>query len=117
MIEITVDRAALTAAFDDMERKLEYAVLAGLDFAARTTATQARASHWYQNRTGDLQASTREQESEGDVWSDGAFSSVAATEPYASYVDARSPILEPAWAAVSMRVEHDFLFRMEEACR
>lgn len=116
-VSITVDRVALNAAFDDMERKLEHGILAALDFAAQATAAQARDAHWYRNRTGDLQASTRAQESEGDVWSDGAFSSVVSSEPYASYVDAMSPILQPAYDAQAGRIEHEVLFLLEQACR
>lgn len=123
MLTVTVDRRELSAAFDDMEHAIERAVHAGLDFAARATAAQARSAHVYQNRTTDLESSTREQEAEGDVWSDGAFSSVVASETYASYVDdwARGKtgagILESAWAAVAPRVEHEFEFLLAEACR
>jgi len=115
--DVTIDRDALAREVAAFEDSLERAVFAGLDYAAQQTAAQARAAHWYQNRTHDLEDSTQAQESDGDVWGDSASSSVAATMPYASYVDARQRILEPAWDAVAGRVEHEFEFLLEQACR
>lgn len=116
LITVRVDRAELARGVDDLLGSLEQATYRALDAAAQRTAEAARASHWYRNRTGDLQGSTQAQDAEGPVWSDGASSSVAALMPYAQYVDRRSPILLPAYAAVSGAVETDVLALFAAAC-
>lgn len=100
MIDVTVDLQALAADTEALLSRLEAAVYRGLDDVAQLHASAARASHWYRNRTGNLEASTRAFGAEGSVWNDDVQATVAATEPYAHFVDARSPILEPAWQAV-----------------
>lgn len=100
MVTVTVDSAALERDCLALLDALEAAVYRGLDSAAQMHAAEARSRHWYRNRTGDLEASTRAYDAEGSVWNDDVQATVAATEPYAHFVDARSPILEPAWQAV-----------------
>lgn len=117
MFTVTIDTQALSSECDALLDEIERASFAGLDAAARATALEARSSHWYRNRTGDLESSTRAVNAEGDLWSDSANSAVAATEPYASYVDARAPILTPAWDAVQGRVVAEFEQLLEAACR
>ena len=100
MILVTVDDDALERDLVALLHALEAAVYRGLDSAAEMHAAEARSHHWYRNRTGDLEASTRAYAAEGSVWNDDVQATVAATEPYAVYVDARRPILEPAWQTV-----------------
>lgn len=100
MIDVTVDLQALAADTEALLSRLEAAVYRGLDDVAQLHASAARASHWYRNRTGNLEASTRAFGAEGSVWNDDVQATVAATEPYAAFVDARSPILAPAWDAI-----------------
>lgn len=100
MVTVEVDVSALKRETEALLASLEAAVYRGLDAAAQAHAAEARSSHWYRNRTGDLEASTRAYDAEGSVWNDDVQATVAATEPYAVYVDARRPILEPAWQTV-----------------
>ena len=100
MFDILIDTASLENETEALLSRLEAATYRGLDRVAQLHADAARASHWYRNRTGDLEASTRAFSAEGSVWNDDATALVAATEPYAVFVDARSPILAPAWDAI-----------------
>lgn len=117
MFELHADLAPLVREGEQSLRAFERAVYAGLDRAARLTAEQARSQHWYRNRTGDLERSTQAQEADGAVFSDGASSSVVAQMQYASFVDARSRILEPAYELVRDRVEADVATILEQALR
>lgn len=100
MFDILIDTASLENETEALLSRLEAATYRGLDRVAQLHADAARASHWYRNRTGDLERSTQAIESEGDVWSDTASSGVVASMDYASYVDAQGPILAPAWDAI-----------------
>ena len=116
MVTITVDDDALERDLVALLHALEAAVYRGLDSAAEMHAAEARSRHWYRNRTGDLEASTRAYAAEGgSVWNDDVQATVAATEPYAHYVDARSPILEPAWQAVEAQATASLEAILEEA--
>lgn len=115
MFSITVDDDALERDLVALLHALEAAVYRGLDSAAEMHAAEARSRHWYRNRTGDLEASTRAYAAEGSVWNDDVQATVAATEPYAHYVDARSPILEPAWEAVEAQATASLEAILEEA--
>lgn len=115
MILVEVDSVALERDCVALLDALEAAVYRGLDSAAELHAAEARSRHWYRNRTGDLEASTRAYGAEGSVWNDDVQATVAATEPYAVYVDARSPILEPAWQAVEAQATASFEAILEEA--
>lgn len=117
MFSVSVDTDALARDTDELLAELERASFAGLDEAARSLATEARASHRYRNRSGDLEASTRAIDAEGDLWNDSANSVAVAMEPYASYVDARFPILTPAWDAVEGGVVTEFEQLLDVACR
>ena len=115
--EVVLDAGALIEGCDELLLAIERATFEGLDEAARITAAAARARHPYQNRTGDLEASTQAVEAEGDVWSDHAQSAVAATMPYAGFVNERRPFLEPAWDAVSGTATHAFEVALARACQ
>jgi hypothetical protein len=116
MLTVAIDTHALAHECDELLSAIERASLAGLDDVARITASAARERHWYQNRTGDLESSTRAVDAEGDLWTDGAHSEVVAMEPYASYVDDRAPILSPAWDAVAQTATHSFEAALARAC-
>lgn len=109
LLSVRIDRAELAGDVAGLLDSLEQATYRALDGAAQRTAAAARAQHWYRNRTGDLEGSTQAQDAEGPVWTDGASASVAATMPYAVFVNARSPILEPAYASVAAGIESDVL--------
>lgn len=115
MFELRADFAPLLREGDETLRSFERAVYRCLDHAARVTAQQARQQHWYRNRTGDLERSTQPQDADGDVFADGASSSVVALMEYASFVDARARILEPAYELVRDRLEADALTIFEQA--
>lgn len=117
MFTVTIDTDTLSSECDALLDAIEQASFAALDETARALADKARSSHWYRNRTGDLERSTRAVDAEGDLWSGSASSSVSASEPYASYVDARSPILSPAWDAIASQAEARFEATLAQACR
>ncbi len=97
---LTVDTASLDATCAAWLAAFERAADDALEYAAETTAAQARASHWYRNRTRNLEGSTQAiPGTVGSVWDDSLRTWVVASELYASYVDARSPILAPAYDA------------------
>ncbi len=104
----TVTVAGTEELLEDIER----ATRAGIDQITERVAETARNSHWYTNRTGDLERSTQSIEAEGSLYDESLQGSVAATEPYAGFVDARSPILEPAWESeesTAVQLLHDAL--------
>lgn len=108
MVTISVEVAGTEELLADLER----ATRDGIDQITERVAETARSSHWYTNRTGDLERSTQSIEAEGSLYDDSLQGSVAATEPYAAYVDARSPILEPAWESEesnAVQLLHDAL--------
>lgn len=100
MFEVLLDTESLANDTEALLDRLERATYRGLDRVAQLHADAARTSHWYRNRTGDLERSTQPVEAEGSVWDDGASSSVVASMDYASYVDTHGPILAPAWDAI-----------------
>jgi len=118
MAGLGIDTAALDASCDRLLADFERAADDGLLYAAERTARQARESHWYRNRTGDLQASTQAaQTTIGSLWDDTLHTWVAAGEPYASYVDARSPILSTAYEAVASEIDAHLGTLFEAALR
>lgn len=117
MFTVTIDTAALDRECDALLESIERASFAALDNAARALAEEARRSHWYRNRSGDLERSTQAVEAEGDLWSGSAASGVSVQEPYAVFVDARSPLLTPAWDAIASQVEADFEQTLAAACQ
>lgn len=117
MFTVTIDTDAFTAECDALLDAIERASYAALDETARALADKARSSHWYRNRTGDLERSTQAIDAEGDLWSGSASSGVVASELYASFVDARSPILSPAWDAIALSAEARFETTIAQACR
>lgn len=118
MAGLGINTTALDAACDRLLADFERAANDGLLYAAQRTARQARESHWYQNRTGDLQASTQAaQTTVGSLWDDTLHTWAAAGEPYASYVDARSPILSPAYEAVETEIDAHLSTLFEAALR
>jgi len=116
-LSVTVDRDALVVECDRVLDALARAAEDGLDRAAELTAAQARASHPYQNRSGDLQASTQAVPVAGFLYDDTLVSYAVASEPYAAYVEASHPFLGPAYEAQAGRIEHEVLFLLEQACR
>ena len=117
MIDVTIDRAALEADCTRVLDALARAAEDGLDRASELTAAQARAVHPYQNRTTDLQSSTQAIPVAGSFYDDSLQASAAATMPYASYVEASHPYLQPAYDAQAGRIEHEVLFLLEQAAR
>ena len=117
MVAFDVTASTDARELDALLAGLERACDAGLNAMAEHTAEAARGSHWYQNRSGDLEGSTRAVPGEGSVWDDSFSPYVVASEDYASYVDARHPILAPAWAAIGHREEVLFEDALAQACR
>lgn len=86
---------ATTHLLDGLDRELDAALTAG----AEAVAIEARASHPYTSRTGDLEASTQAQPATG-TWSTGTLTAaVVADTDYAQHVEAgHFAFLEPARA-------------------
>lgn len=116
-ITVTVDRDELREGVDGVLDAIERATYRALDGAAERVAERARKQHWYRNRTGDLEGSTQALGVVGDVWSDSAESIAFAGMPYARFVDARSPILSPAYEAVASAIQNDALSLFAGALR
>jgi len=73
---------------------------------SETIAEEARSNHPYQNRTGDLQASTQALEPTGSFYSDTLLGEVVALEDYATYVEDKGyQFLEPALEAKSSQID------------
>jgi hypothetical protein len=113
---LDIDTASLERDTNALLDRLSDASARAFDRVAVVTAEQAQRSHWYRNRSGDLQASTRAVDYAGELFSDTLESAVVASEPYASYVDARSPILAPAWDEAEPAATADLLTILEQAC-
>ena len=116
MLSVDLDTAALERDTNALLDRLSDAAPRAFDRVAVVTAEQAQRSHWYRNRSGDLQASTRAVDYAGDFFSDTLESAVVASEPYASYVDRISPILAPAWDEAEPAATADLLTILEQAC-
>lgn len=104
-VGLRLDTAALDASCERLLADFERATEEALTFAAERVATQARTSHPYRNRTGDLESSTHAEGPSGSVWDDSLRTWVVASEEYASYVNARLPFLQPAYDAVASEVD------------
>ena len=87
---------ACAALGDRLARELA----AAADVGAQVVAAQARAGHWFENRTGDAEASTQAIEHAG-AWVAGTLTfGVEIGVEYGSYLDERAPVLERAFRDV-----------------
>lgn len=74
---------------DVLAEGVDHAVDAGLGQVGERVAQEARTNHPYQNRSGDLQASTQALEPSGRATDGTARVDVVALEDYASYLEDR----------------------------
>lgn len=116
MFSVEVDIGALERDTEALLDRLSQAADRGLEHVAHLTAEQAQRAHWYRNRTSDLERSTRAVDSSGSLFDDTLEAVVVASEPYASYVDAHSPILAPAWDVIGSAATADLLTILDQAC-
>lgn len=113
MLSVEVEVAGIDELLTDLER----AARNGLDQVTERVAEAARSRHWYRNRSGDLEKSTQSIEAEGSLFDESLQGSVAALEPYAAFVDVRSPILEPAWESEESAATQLLIDTLDAACR
>ncbi len=106
--------AALAALDAELDRLLD----AALEQISRRVADEARASHPFQNRTGDLEASIRPLDTHGSALDGTLTGGVVADEEYASYVEDKGfAFLEPAWERVEGEAESLLDDALESAAR
>lgn len=103
MIRFEFDLASVEAEVRDLTAQLDRAAAEGMTAVGEAVASAARDQHPYQNRTGDLEASTRAEAPFGEL-SRGTLSvDVVADTDYAQYVDGRPgfEFLQPAFDRTS----------------
>ncbi len=96
---VALDLSGLPAHIERLKSALDASMLEGLDQVAFHVAANARESHPYQNRTGDLESSTQPDAAEGSFLLGTLRSGVVATESYAEHVDGNDAFafLQPAF--------------------
>jgi hypothetical protein len=100
MLPIRVSLAAseVDAWLQRLDEALDAQVRVALELTCGAVAEEARASHPYQNRSGDLEAMTQPGGIAGSFYDDTLIGDVTAGMPYASYVEERGfEFLMPAW--------------------
>lgn len=100
---------------DALDVEMDVAAFRGGEIAAQ----YAQQNHPYQNRTGDLEASTRALDATGQFSRGDLLGGVIADTDYAQYVDGRPEFqfLEPAVNRTHAYIEHEFEEAFERAAR
>jgi hypothetical protein len=98
-IGISFDVPSLERDIDRLRNTLDESMREGLAQVGEMVAASARAEHPYQNRTGDLEASTQAVPPIGAFLASTLTGGVVATEEYADFVNDRPgyEFLEPAF--------------------
>jgi hypothetical protein len=113
-------RARLTGVEADLARlavALDPQLDAALALFSARVADAARASHPFQNRTGDLESSIRALDTHGDALAGTLEGGVIADEEYAEHVDARLPFLQPAFDRTEGEADRFLQDALDEAAR
>ena len=97
MLKVTL--SGVDAAFSALEGAISSELPKGLWAVTEMVAAEARISHPWINRTGDLEASIEGSEAAGSFFDDTLIASVDALMPYGSFLEDRDEFayLGPAW--------------------
>jgi hypothetical protein len=112
-------RARLTGiepAIGRLERGIGAELERTLERASKRVADEAKRSHAFENRTGDLERSIRPL----DVHRSADFvfvGGVVADTDYGEYVEASRPFLQPAFDRLAPGIENELEFALEQAAR
>ena len=86
-IGVDLDLRGVVRALDALPRALDDALESAVRRAAKAVAEEAKSSHSYTDRTGNLTRSIRALDPSGRFTDDTLEGGVTATMPYASYVE------------------------------
>lgn len=114
---LVVTARADDEAFDRLEGAIDEEMLGVVERAGEALAREARASHAFRNRSGDLEASIRGVEPGGSFLADTLAGGTVAAEPYGSFVEARMPFLAPAWQVIAPYMDQDADYALARAAR
>lgn len=112
-VELTGLEQAIKSVLDKIGEGADQGAIA----AAKVVADQAKSSHPYTDRSGDLTSSiTPPDYTSGSLASGNLECAVVAMEPYAGFVEAKGfKFLEPAFEASIPQVEQAFATAVEQA--
>jgi len=104
---ISLDVGSVLDSADRLRHALDDQVFEAMRMISEDVAAEARQSHPYTNRTGDLEASTQAVDVNGTFSLGTLVGGVSADTSYAEYVDGRPEFafLEPAFQRVEPHVD------------
>ncbi len=115
---LTATLSDLAAPLARLEAALEHQLDAALGLISARVADEAKASHPFQNRTGDLEASIRPLDTSGSALDGTLAGGVIAEEDYASFVEAAGfAFLDPAYERVAPETDRLLEQALSEAAR
>lgn len=116
-VRISFDLDSVLVASDRLRHALDDQVHEAMRLISEDVAEEARGQHAYENRTGDLEASTRAVDVYGTFTLGTLVGGVTADTEYAEYVNERPgfEFLEPAYQRVEPQIDQMLQAAIEQA--